>query len=269
MMSIDLVLVLYAKKRLTSTVGIVKRLTRVINLRRIIIVINGEQINPRYANSVFSYYCENCTVIQHDNTGLEFGAYQAGVNCLNNDSLERIILMNDTVGSHQYYSMIHLGQFCRAISVSGDRISNFVTGHVDVHERHIDINGSFGIRWVRSNLVGLDKEAVAKLGGKIYDPSIDNLISESDDLDTFFGPSLDGSVKLKIADWLFSTSPGKWYNAQPLSAVNSAMMAGKARSFLQEQYLSMRLEAVGAAFFVPRITFIEQCIHKGLEIMGI
>jgi hypothetical protein len=268
-MSIDLVLVLYAKKRLASTVGIVKRLARIINIRRIIIVINGKQINPNHANSLFLYYCEACTVVQHDNTGLEFGAYQAGVDCLNNDGLERIILMNDTVGSHQYYSMIHLGQFCRAISVSGDRISNFVTGHVDVHERHININGKFGIRWVRSNLVGLDKEALVRLTGKIYDPSIDSLISDSDDQDTFFGPSLDGSVKLKIADWLFSTSPGKWYNAQPLSAVNSAMMAGKARSFLQEQYLSMRLEAAGAAFFVPRITFIEQCIHKGLEIMGI
>jgi hypothetical protein len=203
---------------------------------------------------------------------LEFGTYQAGVdfaNYIDDHSPERVIIMNDTVGSHQYYSMIQLRHFCRAISVSADRLSNFVTGYVYDHERRITINGMVGTRWVRSNLVGIDKEALARLGRKIYDPSIDKFITDSADIDTFLGPDLDSSVKLRIADWLFSTAPDKWYNAQPLSAVNSSMMAGKAKSYLQEQWLSMRLETIGAAFCISRLRFVERCMHRGLEIMGI
>jgi hypothetical protein len=267
-MNIDLVLVLYAKNRLVRTIGIIKSITRVIRLRRIIIVINGSQISQSHLNSHFLEYCENCTIIQHDNTGLEFGAYQVGVDYANNDSMARIILMNDTVGTHQYYNIISLGQFCRAISMSGDRIKNFVTGHLDVSERRLSINGMVGSRWIRANLLGFDKEAIIRLDGRIYDPSIDKLIFESDNIDAFFASDLDKAVRLKIADWLFSTSRGKWYGAQPLSSDNSSAMASKARSILQEQYLSMRLEAAGTAFFLPRRTFIEECIHKGLEIMG-
>jgi hypothetical protein len=144
-----------------------------------------------------------------------------------------------------------------------------VTGYVYTHERRITINGMVGSRWVRSNLFGLDKEAITRLGHKIYDPSIDKFITESADIDTFLGPDLDSSYKLIIADWLFSTAPNKWYKAQPLSTANSSMMAGKAKSLLQEQWLSLRLETIGAAFYMPRRRFVEHCIHRGLEIIGI
>jgi hypothetical protein len=270
--NIDIILVLYAKRRVASTARIVKSIARFIRLRRIIIVVNGMEINLADVESLFSNYCESCTAILHDNTGLEFGGYQAGVDFahyVDDYRPERVILMNDTVGSHQYYSMIQLRHFCRAITFSADRLSNFVTGYVYDHERRITINGMVGTRWVRSNLVGLDKEAITRLGHKIYDPSIDKFITDSADIDTFLGPDLDSSVKLRIADWLFSTAPGKWYNAQPLSSVNSSMMAKKAKSYLQEQWLSMRLETIGAAFYISRLRFVERCMHRGLEIMGI
>jgi hypothetical protein len=266
-MTIDLILILYAQKRVASTARIVKSIARFMRLRRIVIVVNGDELNLAVIKSISDVHCEKWA-IQHDNSGLEFGAYQAGVDYIARDRPDRTILMNDTVGSHQYYSTVQLRHFCQAISIPADRLNNFVTGDVNVHERRITINGMTGDRWVRSNLVGLDNEAIARLGRKIYDPSIDKFITDSGDIDTFFGPDLDSSAKLKVSDWLFSTAPGKWYNAQPLSAANSSMMAGKARSFLQEQYLSMRLETVGTAFYIPRITFTEQCIHKGLEIMG-
>jgi hypothetical protein len=269
-MNIDVILVLYAKRRVASTARIVKSIARFIRLRRIIIVVNGMEINPADVQPLFANYCEACTAIPHDNSGLEFGGYQAGIDFANYvDGPERVIIMNDTVGSHQYYSVIQLRHFCRAISLSADRLSNFVTGYVYDHERRITINGMVGTRWVRANLVGLDKEAITRLGRKIYDPSIDRFITDSADIDTFLGPDLDSSVKLTMADWLFSTAAGKWYNAQPLSAVNSSMMAAKAKSWLQEQWLSMRLETIGAAFYISRLRFVERCMHRGLEIMGI
>jgi hypothetical protein len=46
-------------------------------------------------------------------------------------------------------------------------------------------------------------------------------------------------------------------------------MAAKAKSWLQEQWLSMRLETIGAAFYISRLRFAERCMHRGLEIMGI
>lgn len=266
-MNTDLIVVMYAKNRVASTVRIIKAMARLARLRRIVIVVNGDELNMAVIKSISDIRCDQWA-IQHDNSGLEFGGYQAGIDHIARDRPDRTILMNDTVGSHQYYSAVQLRSFCKAISADG--LSNFVTGHVDVHERRIAINGLTGDRWVRSNLVGLDEEALARLGHKIYDPSIDRLIVDSADVDTFFSPDLDATVKTKIADWIFSTGPGfKWYNAQPLSTANSSMMAGKARSFLQEQYLSMRVETVGTAFYIPRVRFVEQCMHKGLEIMGI
>lgn len=49
--------------------------------------------------------------------------------------------------------------------------------------------------------------------------------------------------------WLFRARPGwHWYASDPLSAANAMKMARKARSILQEKYLSAVLENVGAEF---------------------
>ena len=76
-MNIDVILVLYAKRRVASTARIVKSIARFIRLRRIIIVVNGMEINPADVQPLFANYCEACTAIPHDNSGLEFGGYQA------------------------------------------------------------------------------------------------------------------------------------------------------------------------------------------------
>jgi hypothetical protein len=56
--SIDIILVLYAKRRVASTAHIVKSIARFIRLRRIIIVVNGMEINLAEVEPLFSNYCE-------------------------------------------------------------------------------------------------------------------------------------------------------------------------------------------------------------------
>ena len=47
-------------------------------------------------------------IIEHENTGREFGAYLAGLDHLAGRDLDRLMILNDTVGSHQPVSRHYL-----------------------------------------------------------------------------------------------------------------------------------------------------------------
>ncbi|MGH7783105.1 MAG: hypothetical protein ACREO5_04600, partial [Candidatus Binatia bacterium] len=59
---------------------------------------------------------------------------------------------------------------------------------------------------------------------------------------------LDRAIKDHIHAWLFRPeSPYAWYGAEHLSAENASKFANKARSILQEKYISAALEEAGTS----------------------
>jgi hypothetical protein len=77
----------------------------------------------------------------------------------------------------------------------------------------------------------------------------DDLVTGLTPIDAFFSPRLDAVLREHLGRWLFvSAGEMSWYRAAPLDAQNAPAFSRKARSILQEKYLSARLEAAGTIF---------------------
>jgi hypothetical protein len=231
--------------------SIVQRISASRPLHLLSVVINGTHISSHDVENHFARLARKRIIHQHDNSGLEFGAYQAGLDLLrsSDDSDFDLIVLNDTVGIHYpLYSEI-LSAFVRTLTIAPWTCR--AVGMIDTVPRALSIDGFLTSRWVRSNLMGFDAEAISRIGYRIYVPWIDEYVTTTADAQSFFSSSVGRSLQDHMSRWLFATSGDRWYGAGPLSPENAAKLAAKARSILQEKYLSMRLEQVFAAFLNP------------------
>jgi hypothetical protein len=244
-MDYAIIVLLYAPQRLNTTARIVATLQRTLGDARIIAVTNGNQITSVAARKAFERM-PRTEYVQHDNTGLEFGGYQAGVNLLGNKLPERLIILNDTIGHHDLPTRTLLQCFMRQLSLD---MQKFAVGMIYSHPRAMSLMGLQCSRWIRTHMFALDREALRALGCRIYQPEIDNLITASPDPEIFFGDHVTRGIRDRITEFLFQPAQYNWYAAAPLNESNCVAMAGKARSILQEKYLAMRLEAADVALW--------------------
>jgi hypothetical protein len=221
------------------------------------IVINGDTIDEAAVRNSFGPSRENLHVLKHDNQGQEFGGYQAGLDDhrrRNQDPFD-LVLANDTIGKHQQIFDTEFHAFMKTLD---GQPSGKVVGKVDTAQRLLSIAPLASSRWIRSNLVGLDHEALEQVRFRVYVPELEALVHETDRESDFFSPALDRSVRDHMQKWLFQPENHSWYGASGLDSRNAARFAAKARSILQELHLSMRLNCEGVAFVPPRLTHHEQ-----------
>ncbi len=238
-MQTALIVLLYAPRRMARTVRIARRLALHTKLRRIFVVINGSRISTKDACRAFAFH-SGLDIVEHDNSGQEFGGYQAAINRMASDPPERLIVMNDTVGSHCALSSAYMAAFLRQLSRPMD---GFILGATDWSPRVLKLRGLHSPRWIRTHFFAIDRSAMKILGNRLYQPELDELINTSPDLGIFFGEEVSGALRSHIQHWLFSPSGTNWYKAAPLDQENCSTMAAKARSIIQEKYLAMKLEA--------------------------
>jgi hypothetical protein len=221
------------------------------------IVINGDHIDEAAVRNSFGPALENLRVLKHDNRGQEFGGYQLGLDDHRLRSQEPfdVVLANDTIGKHQEIFDTEFHAFMKTLA---GRPSGKVVGKTDHAQRVLSIAPVATSRWIRSNLVGLDHEALEQVRFRVYVPELEALIHETDRESDFFSPELDKSVQDHLRNWLFRPENHSWYGASGLDNRNAARFAAKARSILQELHLSMRLNCEGVAFIAPRLTHSEQ-----------
>jgi hypothetical protein len=197
--------------------------------------------------------------ILHDNTGAEFGAYQAGLEHARKvlgDDISAIIL-NDTFGTHVGVEGEFLAAFLRTLIQNHEECC--VVGRIDQARRRLAIGPYFGSRWVRSNLIGIDYKALQSIDFKIYDSEIEGFIKQSEYMEEFFCSDLNRATIEHISNWLFVRNEWSWYGAEELSATSAERLSRKARSVLQELFFSLRLEARGVAFLDTKLTKHELC----------
>ncbi|MDB5788163.1 MAG: hypothetical protein JWQ50_8078 [Caballeronia mineralivorans] len=249
----------------------IAQITRVFaawqEMRSLRVVVNNPAISESHAESVFSNVASHVKIIRHDNEGLEFGAYQRGLNDLRMSVPGSLacLFANDTLGTHQPVDKFFLRNLHRAARTHMG--TKFIAGRIDSAVRQVEVNHLLGTRWVRSNLFVMDDAALASIDHVIYAPELNAYINDSPDEDFFFGPGVARSLRRHISGWLLSTDPPTWYKAEPLSVKNHAKMANKARSILQELFFSMRLANSSTGFVQPSpLTIMEKiAVKAGLK----
>src|SRR4029453_13034628 len=112
------------------------------------------------------------------------------------------------------------------------------------------IGGAGTNRWMTTSIFAVNRAALQALNGRVSHPEVNDLIRTSARREEFFSQALDEALEAHLAGWLFGVpGQGAWYGAAPLTAENAPGLASKARSILQEKYLSARLDQAGAWFF--------------------
>jgi hypothetical protein len=92
-------------------------------------------------------------------------------------------------------------------------------------------------------LIFIDAAALKSIDHQLYRPEIAGWVRESADPNEFFSDEVGPATQARTSKWLFAA--GGWYDAAPLSPANQKRLSLKARSILQELYLTMRLEHAG------------------------
>ena len=188
--------------------------------------------------------------VAHDNTGLEFGAYQAGVDRLSPFDLDWLLILNDTFSIHRPFTHDHRRRLLDALREGARSEAPLASGEVEMHGRSFVILGCRTHRWITTSVLALNRAALRSLGGRVYRPEVDSLVIGAADEDRFFSPELDPVLVRHVHAWLMSTAgPGTWYAAASLTAATAPRLAAKARSILQEMYLSAALEEASTWFF--------------------
>jgi hypothetical protein len=213
------------------------------DLAMTVVVLNNRAISAHSARSALDPKCRPYQILEHSNEGSEFGGYQAGLDCIlrGSDGARDFLIFNDTLGIHYELYDEHLDALQRHIC--DQQSSKRIVGRVDEADQLLSLGGLTGNRWIRSNLMFIDHDALKSIDDQLYLPEVANWVHDVADPNAFFGDEVGPATKARISRWLFE--PGGWYDAAPLSCASRTRLCLKATSILQELYLTMRLEHAG------------------------
>lgn len=262
----DLILVVYEVSRLQRALKIAHDICELINVRQVVIVINNPLISDDMIHTITRQTLSKVVLLRHDNTGLEFGAYQKGLDNIKYDLPDRLIVMNDTVGTHQfqYFGKYFMRVFCRRLVTLQEQ--NFAIGTVERSVRQFRLHGLATSTWIRSNIMGFDKQAIMGVHGVLYSNDLVGAVAESSDEGRFFSAMLNENFKRHLRLYLFVPGAAAWYAAAPLTAENSRKLSSKASAILQEIYFSMRMAHADTALFhmysSPKQSLLDSWVNR-------
>ena len=124
-----------------------------------------------------------------------------------------------------------------------------VIGQVESLPRSFELLGLRTHRWITTNAFAISRGALRVLKRRLRCPECDELVAGSPPVEAFFSARLDPLLREYLSHWLFvRDGVFSWYGAAPLDGQSAPRQARKARSILQEKYLSARLEAASAIY---------------------
>jgi hypothetical protein len=266
--TVHIVALLYYPELAAKTVACARRLRHKLEQRgqtgALLAVVNNSEID-RSKLRIES--------ITHDNSGLEFGGYQRGLDALGPlpDS-GSVLFLNDTCVSHHVFGVVPRANLLAAAgSISGLQraeaagvVSTSPLGRFELQGAPLD-------RWIATWAFVINNAGLKALEGRIYEPELDALVTGAASLEEFWHPSLDTRLVEHLNIWLFGTrDQHRWYGAQPLNEANAATFARKARCILHEKSLSARLlqqsaqlQSIRPAGWPQRIVHRLQCVSEG------
>ena len=260
---VALVCVHYDPEKLGLTLRALQCVDREIRLGQAIYVANHEAAWTALKST--SLTADGAEVIRHDNSGMEFGAYQAGIDRLLADGdPEWVLFVNDTFATHQSFGSVYRQKLAADLERKFDYPATI--GRIVSVPRSYQIEGMRAHRWVTTNLFAINRAAIQALGGRIYRSELDALIIETSDIEGFFDARIDPGLREFLEAWLFRARPGwHWYASDPLQPCNAARMARKGRSVIQERYLGALLEDLAAEFVNLDELSVAKKVVRGIE----
>jgi hypothetical protein len=249
MTRIGIVSVHYYDDYVRQSTAAIARLAARVGAEGVVAVANRRDLVPGLEALSSGIRAKSIRCIEHDNTGLEFGAYQAGLDRMLEVDPEWVVFANDSFVVHNCFYRVYQNRLLAALSIPADGALH-VAGEVVSWARSYSIGGARSNRWLTTSIFAINRAALRALDGRVYHPEIDALIRTSSERHVFFSPALDEALVGHLAGWLFGVpGQGAWYGAAPLTDDSAPRLARKARSILQEKYLSARLDQAGAWFF--------------------
>lgn len=268
MSRIGIVSVHYYQDYLRRSLASVSDLARRAGAQVVVAVANRPELLAEMQERTRRMKMQRVDVESHDNTGLEFGAYQAGLLRILDADLDWVVFANDTFSVHNCFSTVYRKHLISALANPSDGRSVQVAGEVVSMPRSYAIEGKRTHRWLTTSVFALNRPSLNVLGNRVYFPEIDELIRPSGNIEEFFAPRLDRAMAEHIQAWLFGTCPRMaWYGAEPLTQDNAVKFANKARAILQEKYIAAVLEEAGAWFFDIKASGAREKILRRLESM--
>jgi hypothetical protein len=265
MTRIAIVSVYYYSEYLRQSVSAVSRLAARTGADAVIAVANRGELLPRLEALSSGIPARSIKCLAHDNTGLEFGAYQAGLDSIRDADPEWVVFVNDTFSVHNCFYSVYRKRLLSALSVPADH-SLLVAGEVVSMPRSYTTGDVRSNRWLTTSIFAVNRAALRALNYRVYHPEMDELIRASSDRRQFFSEALDDALVAHLTGWLFGVpGQGAWYGAGPLTDENASRLAGKARSILQEKHLSALLDDAGAWFFDLNPYGVREKISRRLE----
>lgn len=247
---LGVVTVHYYPEYVRPSLGALQDLLRHHPAEVVIAVTNRAVVQARLAESLPRLRAGATETIAHDNSGLEFGAWQAGLQRLRDARLDWIVFANDTFPVHACFSGVNRRRLLNALArpVQGGALE--VAGQVESIGKSYTIEGLRSHRWLTTSIFALNAPALEAIGHRLHRAPIDALVRATDDAQAFFSERLDPTMVAHLQAWLFGApGQGAWYGAAPLSATNAPRLAAKARSVLHEKFVSALLDEAGAWFF--------------------
>jgi hypothetical protein len=266
MSKVGFVSVHYYSRYLPRAVRAAIDLARHIGAQRFVAVANRPDLVPALRTAVEHGATWPTEVVLHDNRGLEFGAYEAGLRRIADREFDWVVFTNDSFSVHNCFSSVYRARLAAAVARTTDGSTPEVAGEVVSLGRSYRIEGLRTHRWLTTNVFGLNRPALNALQHRLYFPEIDQLVRTSAKVDEFFSPRLDPALRAHIEAWLLRPAEaGTWYGAQTLDAGNAERLAAKARAILQEKYLSALLEEASAWFFDTNPSGFRERVVKRAE----
>ena len=267
---VGIVSVHYDPRHLSRSAAAACRLARESGAVAHVAVANDASIESGLRQAVAELSAARSDCVVHDNSGLEFGAYQAGLGrLLPLDAFDWVVFVNDTFGRHRAFPSVHRRHLLAALARPSVAGVPMAAGEVETHGRSWSILGKRSHRWLTTAVFALDRAALRALGDRVHVPEVDALVRATADPATFFAADLDPAIADLIRGWILAPrSSETWYGAAPLDAANAARMAGKARAILQEKYLSAALDEAGTWFFDIKGAGTRDRVLRRLEAIG-
>jgi hypothetical protein len=269
MPSLAIVSVHYYPHCLEASLREVERIAGLAPPERCVLISNNSSLHETLLALAQAHAVVDAVEL-HDNRGLEFGAYQRGLDHVTQQGdFDWVLFVNDTVATHQLFCSRHRKALAARLGEPQTGELPVAVGRVDSLPRSYALHGARSHRWITTNVFALNRRALEVLGGRVHHAELDALIRTTADLGDFFSPEMDEVLVNHLKAWLFGAAPGpRWREAAPLAPGNAERYAGKARAILQEKYLSARLDE-GKAFFADlrKLSDLDRLRCRGEQVM--
>ena len=245
MASVAVVSVHYYERYVQPACAAATRLAARAKAERLVFVVNRPELSAAIRHCTGAGADGWATVLEHDNAGAEFGAYQAGLRSLMPNLPAWVIFLNDTFSLHQSFSSVYRRKLLSCVANIGGSPAH-AAGQIECLPAEYSILGRKTNRWLTTNVFALNRAAIDALGGQLWHPELDAFIHASARPGEFFSSQVHPVLAEHLSGWLFGRFGAKaWYAAEPLDESNAARFAFKARAILQEKYLAALLMDAG------------------------